>query len=90
MLEKRYHLQEFPALFLVSCCAARISDRRVRAVRKMYELLKLFTQSKLGDTDSTGDAEMYKRESETDIFAAALFALLAMLLWSLMAKVWFE
>ena len=29
----------------------------VRAVRKVHELLELFTQSKFGDTDSTGDAE---------------------------------
>ena len=47
-------------------------------------------QSKLGDTDSTGDAETYKRESETVIFAAALFALLAVWFWSLTVKAWFE
>ena len=37
---------------------------------------------KVDDTDSTGDAEEYERESETVIFAGALFALLAMLFWS--------
>ena len=57
MLEQKYCLQEFPALCLVSRSTARISNRWVRAVRKVHELLELFTQSKLGDTDSTGDAE---------------------------------
>ena len=56
----------------------------------MHKLLELFTQSKLDDTDSTGDAEEYERESETVVFAGALLVLLAMLVWSLMAKVWFE
>ena len=88
MLEQRYHLQEFPTLFLVSCCTARIFNRWVRAVRQVHELLELFTQSKLGDTDST--AEDYERESETVIFAGALFALLASLFWLLVVKVWFE
>ena len=62
----------------------------MRAVRKVHELLDLFTQSKLGDTDSTGDAEEYAREPETFVFAGALLALLAMLVWSLTDKVWFE
>ena len=56
----------------------------------MYGLLELFTQSKLCDIDSTGDAKEYGKESETVVFASALFALLAMLFWSLMVKVWFE
>ena len=34
---------------------------------KVYEVLELFTQSKLGDTDRTGDAEELERESETCI-----------------------
>ena len=53
----------------------------------MHKLLELFTQSKLDDTDSTGDAEEYERESETVVFAGALLALLAMLIWSLTIKV---
>ena len=59
----------------------------MRVFRKVHELLELFTQSKLGDTDSTGDAEEYERESETVIFAGVLLALLAMLVWLLMVKV---
>ena len=35
-------------------------------------------KSELGNTDSTGDAELYEGESESVIFAGALFALLAM------------
>ena len=50
----------------------------------MHELWELFTQSKLGDTDSTGDVEEYERAS------GALFAVLAMLFWLLMVKAWFE
>ena len=53
----------------------------------MHEHLELFTHSKL---DDTGDAEEYEQESETVIFAGALFALLAMLIWWLTVKVWFE
>ena len=75
---------------MVSCSTARISNRRVRAVRKVHELLQLFTQSKLGDTDSTGNAEEYERESKTVIFARALCALLAMLFWLLIVQVWFK
>ena len=56
----------------------------------MHKLLELFTQSKLGGADSTGDAEEYKRESETVVFAGSLFALLAMLFWSLTVKVCFK
>ena len=55
----------------------------MRDVRKVYELLELFTQSKLGDTDSTGDAEEWERESETVVFVGALLALFAMLVWLL-------
>ena len=62
----------------------------MRAVRKVHELLDLFTQSKLGDTDSTGDAEVYERESATVVFASALLALLAMLVWLLTDKIWCE
>ena len=40
----------------------------------MHELLELFTQSKLGDTDSTGDAEEWETESETVVFVGALLA----------------
>ena len=56
----------------------------------MHELLELFTQSKLGETDSTEDAEQYERESETVVFASALRVLLTMLVWSLTVKVWLE
>ena len=56
----------------------------------MHELLELFTQSKLGDTDSTGDAEESERESETVVFVSAFLALLAMLVWLPVVKVWFE
>ena len=56
----------------------------------MHELWELFTQSKLGDTDSTGDSEEYDRESRTVPFAGALLALLAMLFWSLTVTVCFE
>ena len=62
----------------------------MRAFRKVHELLELFTQSKLGDTDSTGDAEEWERESETVVFVGALLALLAMLVWLPTIKVWFE
>ena len=66
MLEQRYHLQEFPTLSIfVSCYTARISNRQIRAVRQVYELLELFTPSDLADAGSTGDAEEYKREYET-------------------------
>ena len=75
---------------MVSRSTARISDRQVIAVRKVYELLQLFKQSKLGDTDRTGDADEYERESKTVVFASALFALLAVLFWLLTVKVWFE
>ena len=40
--------------------------------QNIHELLELFTQSKLRDTDSAGDAEEYEREFETVIFAGAL------------------
>ena len=56
----------------------------------MHELLKLFTQDKLGDNDSAGDAEEYEREPETVVFADALFVLLAMLFWSLAVKIWLD
>ena len=56
----------------------------------MHELFELCIQSRLGVTDSTGDAEEYEKESKTVVSAGALLALLAMLVWSLMAKVWFE
>ena len=56
----------------------------------MHELLELFTQSKLGETDSTEDAEQYERESETVVFVSALRVLLTMLVWSLTVKVWLE
>ena len=75
---------------MVSHCTARISNRQVRAVRGVHDLLELFTESKLGDTDSAADAEEYKRESKTVVFAGALFALLAMLFWSLPVKIRFE
>ena len=74
---------------MVAHCIARISDRQVRAVKKVHKRLDLFTQSDLGDADSTGDAEEYKRDTETVVFAGALSALLAMLLWSLAIKIWF-
>ena len=45
----------------------------------MHEHLELYTQSKLGDTDSTGDAEEYKTEFAAIVFASALLALLDML-----------
>ena len=48
------------------------------------------TQSKLGDTDSTGDAEEQERESETVVFVGALLWLLAILVWSPTVEVWFE
>ena len=56
----------------------------MRAFRKVHELLELFTQSKLGDTDSTGDAEEYKMEFAAIVFASALLALLDMLFLSRM------
>ena len=62
----------------------------MRAVRKVHELLELFTQSKLGDTDSTEDAEEFERESETVVFVSALLALIAMLVWLPTVKVCFE
>ena len=78
VLEDRYCLQQLSGcLILVSCCTARISDKQLRAVRQVHELLELFTQSKLGDTDSTGDAEEYERESESVKFASAHFVLVA-------------
>ena len=62
----------------------------MRVFRKVLELLELFTQSKLGDTDSTGDAEELERESESVVFVGALLALLAILVWLPTVKVWFE
>ena len=62
----------------------------MRVFRKVLELLELFTQSKFGDTDSKGDAEELERESKTVVFVGALLALLAMLVWSLTVKIWFE
>ena len=56
----------------------------------MHELLELFTQSKLDDTDSAGDAQEEESESETVVFVGALLALLAMLVWLPTVKVWFE
>ena len=56
----------------------------------MHELFELCIQSRLGVTDSTGDAEEYKRVSKTVVFAGALLALLAMFVWSLTLKIWFE
>ena len=56
----------------------------------MYKLFKLFTQHELTDAGSRGEAEKYEREFETVTFAGALFALLAMLFWSLSTKAWFQ
>ena len=75
---------------MVSYSTARISDRWVRAVRKVHELLEFLTQCRFYDTDSTGDAEEYKRESQTVVFGGALLALLAMLVWLPTVKVWSE
>ena len=53
VLRQRYRLQEFYALCIfvvVFHYTARMSNRRVRAVRQVHELLKVFTQNKLGDT----------------------------------------
>ena len=36
------------------------------------------------------DAEEYERESESVVFVGALVAILAMLVWSLTVKNWFE
>ena len=52
--------------------------------------MELFTQSELGDTDSTGDAEEYERESETVYPPVLFFAVLAVMLWLLTVKAWFE
>ena len=52
----------------------------------MHELLELFSQSKLDDTDSAGDAEEKESESETVVFVGALLAQLAMLVWWLTVK----
>ena len=46
----------------------------------------MFTQNKLGDTDSTGDAEESELESATVIFAGAQLVLLAMLFGHLQSK----
>ena len=77
----------------VSCSTARISDRQVRAVRKVHELYELFTQSKLGDTDNTGDAEEYERESETVVRTQSLalcskHEMPRSFLWHLVSKAW--
>ena len=56
----------------------------------MHELLELSIKSRFSDTDSTGDIEECKRESETVVFAGVLLALLAMFVWSLTLKIWFE
>ena len=57
---------------------------------KVHELLELFIQNKLVDTDSAGDAEEQERESETVVFVGALLVLLAMLVWLPTVKVLFE
>ena len=67
-----------------------MSDRWVRAVRQVHELLEWFTQNELADTGSTGDLEEFGRESGTVVCTDALFALLTMLFWLLPVKVWFE
>ena len=56
----------------------------------MHKFLELFTQSELADIGSIGGVKDYEMESETLIFASALFALLTMLFWWLTIKVWFE
>ena len=45
---------------------------------------------KFVDADYTGDAEEYERESKIVVFADAVGVLLAILVWSLTVKVWFE
>ena len=52
--------------------------------------LELFTQSKLGETDSIGEAKQYERESEIVIFAGDLFVPLTILFWLLTVNAWFE
>ena len=73
---------------MVSNSTARISNWQVRAVRQVHGLLELFTQTESDDTGSTEDAEKYKREfgNALQVFASALFALLAKLFWSLTIK----
>ena len=81
MFPDKFCVSSFPDtdIFAVSSCTARTFNRQVRAVRQEHELLELFTQNELAETGSAGDAEEYKRESETVsvTFAGALFALLA-------------
>ena len=66
-----------------------LQARNPATARKVHELLELFPQSKLGDTDRTRDAEECERESKTVVFVSALLALLVMLVWLLTVKVWF-
>ena len=77
VLEQRYSLQEFPALtifsFLLHC--QNMTGRSELSGKCMVFWSCLH---KLGDTDSAGDAEEYKWESETVIFACALFTLLVL------------
>ena len=43
-------------------------------MRKVHKLLELFTQSKLGDNESTGDAEEYaKKQSPEVLYLSVLF-----------------
>ena len=72
MVEQRYSLQVFPTLFILGF-PQHCQNIQQAGQSCPHELLELFTQNKLGDTDSTGDAEEYERESETFIFASVLF-----------------
>ena len=79
MLEQRHRLQEFPTLSILGFPQHCLNIPQAgESCQEVHELLELFTQSKLGDTDSAGDAEELERESETVVFVGALLALLAM------------
>ena len=58
MLEQRHRLREFPALSILGFPPhCQNIPQAGESCQEVHELLELFTQSKLGDTDSTGNAE---------------------------------
>ena len=58
MLEQRHRLQEFPTLSILGFLQHCLNIPQAgESCQEVQELLELFTQSKLGDTDSAGDAE---------------------------------
>ena len=69
-------------MFLVSSCTAK-NIQHGRGLVSVQELLELVAQSGPHNKGSTGDAEKYEGNCETELFDSALSAPLAMLFRSL-------